>query len=1163
MTDNDNLQRLCRLSPAAFESLVQALSLYPILPGTHAPLVTRAIDLLQVMKGRGEAGLELLLAELQRAEQLPPAAASQLPLDGELEDVKHLLETHDYELAWRSLIRIEQRGIDVPASRRIRILSQKAYVHLAKGDADAAADEYLRAVKIAPTDEKARINEAVAHEFLGDVARAHELADTLIAEFPRSQKAFAVWLRTSALEYTAKAQEELAAGRRMPPDGEIWLAIASRAITQQDFPRAERLARRATEVAQDWPPSWLLLGAAILQSVLSDGESRPRRLSDVQLGRLREAAAFFKRAFELAQKERRLPLQIEALVHSARVHDLLGEAHLAEQSLREADRLKPSDGPLLFCLGNFLREQKRPDESVRHLEQSLRIKPGAQTEFTLALALSARKGEGDAERATELFAQVARSAPQGIGVDALKFAIQGLLLRKQFDAARHLLSRIAPDAVTQVLHQALSGLVSLDAGDFVAASAQAEAALKAWSDKCEPVGTGMLAFLFTRLKRHAEALPLWQHLFDPELPGFETDGLLNAAQHLHRDDILLDACRRLREAKKASPNVQRLEFSLLERYDPAAATELLRPHTDKHPKDYIARLGLLSCELRIGRKDTSNLSLEYIPAAKDVNPRYGEMIVNFLNETGQISEAREYGYQLVRAHYNSMDAHRAFCLSFLSATTDSKSSESALRHVASGTAFAYQIEDSEEIHWIIIEDNPEIHLALFEHSPSHPWIKDIIGKAVGDKIRVPGSGTPGQFAHIKAIQDKYSYRLQDSMQKMTKTFALDSGWAAIRTPQVDKAHIPPETALKPLFDQLDLYNQQDRLAFEMYRCQPLSVHAFGVVSGRSPFEAMFALMDHDNVGIHCWHGTPTVEEAACWLKQRPFELVIDLTALVTMFALDRLELLQTPSVKFLVTQATVEELRRVVHKLRPNPRQAGLLHSKGDAHRFLEVNNEEAQRRYTVISQLLESVVSHCEVQGGRCLAFLEPNVRKMFLKCFGQHGAESLLVAHERKCLLWTDDVTLPMISTQRLNIRRVWTQVVLQNLLEGRDVKAILDCNARLVGWGYNITNFGLSVVVRAAELAMWQPSVRPLKQILDAFASESTNLNLCVQAAAGLIIEVEQCAIVNPSAQATYRMVLENLRRRPGGAVEVRKMLSALPTYIKQRISRSGAVAISSEA
>lgn len=620
--------RLLHLSTHAFDWLLRQMEISPAdLPSSNGPHAARVNAFLWALDARtDEAGRKKLRVALERAEKLPVASTSSHPVDGELDEIKGLLEAHEYPLAKTLLERIERRqSVDLPPSRRIRLLSQKGYIHLAQGDQIAAAREYLNAVRIAPNEEKTRTDEALAHELLEDTPRAQALAEKLIADFPLSPRPLAIWLRTAPAECSAEAQEKMVSSKKLPQDiGEVWLAIAARALTQQDFVRAERLGSRAVELEPDWPPGWLFLGLAVGRSVLPEGEPRPARFSAAQQERLRQAASHFKKAVDLAEKEKRIPIQLEALVGLARAHDLLNDPKTAEDALRKANQLKPDEGPILFCLGAFLRERERHQEAVELLEHSLRLQATSRTEFLLALALSARKQDGDRVRATGLFARVARTAQQEFCAHALKFAVQGYLAVKEFDAARRLLSEVSTDAVSAVLHHALSGLVSLDAGEgegeIERAGGHADSALRGWTSSCDPLGTNSLAFLLGRLNRHSEALPLWQALFEPDMPGQEVDGLLVCAQQLQRDDILLGTCQRLREAGTASTTVRHLEFSLLERYEPGAAAMLLEEYVAKHPEDHIARLALSSCKLRTGQLDAADLKLDQVPAAKDIDP---------------------------------------------------------------------------------------------------------------------------------------------------------------------------------------------------------------------------------------------------------------------------------------------------------------------------------------------------------------------------------------------------------------------------------------------------------------------------------------------------------------------------------------------------------------
>lgn len=1156
-------ERLLRLPSHAFDSMLNDLVIDPAyLHPSTAPHATRVTELLRMLEAQPNGLGHRFESALERAEKLPTAYSSHLAVDGELDEIKGLLDTHDYPLAQKLLERIECRHwIDLSESSRIRLLSQKGFIHLVHGDQVAAAREYLRAVRIAPNDEKTRTDEALAYELIDDPARAHALADKLIADFRLSPRPLAIWLRTSPAECSAESQEQLVGSKKLPSDlGEVWLAIAARAFFQQDFVRAERLANRVVKIDPDWPPGWLFLGFAIGRSVLPAGSLRPTRLSTEQQERLRLAASHFQKAADLAEKEKRIPIQIEALVGLARAHDLLENSKRAEDALRKANLLKPDEAHILLWLGGFLHEHGQTEEAVDLLEKSLRLEASSQTEFHLALALSGRNQDGDRVRAAELFGHVASSNEGEFRPHALKFAVQGYLAVKAFDSARRLLGEISEEAVSQILLQSLSGLVAFEAGDIEQANAQADSALRAWTVACDDsLVTESLARLLVRLDRYADALPMWQALVDPIMPGPAVDGLFACAHELKRDDVLLDTCQSLREAGTASKSVRQLEFSLLERYEPSKAADLLAGYVEENPEDHIARLMLCSCQLRTGRLDLASLSLTHLPSAKDFDPRQGEGVISLLIEHGRAQEAREYAYQLVRFHYNSVEAHRAFCSTFFQVPEEAESADISLATVRPGVAVAFTPVDRNEVEWIVIEDGPEPQLKLDEYAPSHRWCQDVLGKSVGDTIPVPGSDYPRQFATLKAIDSKYAYRLRDSFQQMTTAYAGQSGWAKIHTPKLDQPHLPPETKLKPLLDRLELTAQQELLAFERYRTHHLPIHAFGTLLGRSAFDATLSLLQRDGFGVFCWDGTSTVEEAAGWLLASPLKIVLDLTALATLFTLDKLSLLESHETKFIVSQSTVEELRAVVRSSRPDPRQLGSMLSVGRGVQFVEHSLDAARERHASRVRLLETVTTHCEIRSGRPLAFVEPSARFQMCELFGQHGAESLVLARDGNCLLWTDDAMVAVYGKHELGIRRVWTQVVLGSPLAALDEKSRIETTAKLVGWGYQKTSFDFTVIRYAGEVSGWQPQAFPLKQVIAALVFESNSLESCVQAARELIIETERDVIVNSSAQMTYQTLLNHLRERPGGKSAVRKMLADLPPLIRASMNRAGHLAL----
>ena len=77
-------------------------------------------------------------------------------------------------------------------------------------------------------------------------------------------------------------------------------------------------------------------------------------------------------------------------------------------------------------------------------------------------------------------------------------------------------------------------------------------------------------------------------------------------------------------------------------------------------------------------------------------------------------------------------------------------------------------------------------------------------------------------------------------------------------------------------------------------------------------------------------------------------------------------------------------------------------------------------------------------------------------IRGFGQHGAESLVVASQSGNLLWTDDMIAAAYGGMRFGTRRVWSQIVLQWLAQSGVISDVefFRATAKLVGWRYYFT-------------------------------------------------------------------------------------------------------------
>jgi hypothetical protein len=95
----------------------------------------------------------------------------------------------------------------------------------------------------------------------------------------------------------------------------------------------------------------------------------------------------------------------------------------------------------------------------------------------------------------------------------------------------------------------------------------AEEAASLLSDTAPHAEVHWVAQILSELGRHVEALPLWQRIASrTELTDY-TRGLLDCAQRLGRDDLILDTCSALRASGVFDRDLILCEVGTLERYD--------------------------------------------------------------------------------------------------------------------------------------------------------------------------------------------------------------------------------------------------------------------------------------------------------------------------------------------------------------------------------------------------------------------------------------------------------------------------------------------------------------------------------------------------------------------------------------------------------------------
>lgn len=1068
----------------------------------------------------------------------------------DIDEARDSLEKHNYQMAKLLLQRIKVRNWDeLNARHKFRVFTHLASVEMSVDNLKGAAELYLEAKTHQPDDEVAQANEALGYFLLGQREHAFELAGKLREEFPRSERVLGIFIR-SAPDSTALKSLEEAVPQELLEKDEVAAALAQRALDSGEMQRAEKFARAATAANSHASGIWLLLGNIILQSETS--KSRERYGTEAlfyDTARLREAEEAFGKALILAKEKRSTSGAVAALLNRRLTRIALRKDAEAREDLEEARQVAPQEPMVIEAYSTSLRLEGRVDEAI---EVMRRLPPDALSphgQINLGALLLERGGLGDSRSAGDVLSQVVKSEerlPEGFREYCLEMALQAFTKEEQFDACRELLEKVPGETVSQVGLKTLTARLHLLEGLPDEASKCADDALALIQDTTTASDVRRLALLLFALGRFHDALRLWQRIAALNVLSSDTRYLLDCAQRLDRHDIMLETFRKLRQAGAIDRTLLDNELSLLERYDTDRAIKILDEEISRRPEDKALKLRRSRLGLALDRADLIDRDPLSVPAAEEVEPRTAVEAVRVLKAIGQEQYAIQYAYGVIRHNFQEPDAHRAFMLALGPFGNEPQVEEPAC--VETDVAVCYVEQGDSVPHWIIVEATPDPNSQFPdpELPPDHASCKAMMGKKVGDTFVLAKGAIQDRTGEIKEIQNKYVYRYQDCMRQWQVRFPQLPVVQAVKLPEKPRKSGEPD--ISTILQSIDRRHEDVSNVERIYKeSPPLSLHIFGEHFSENAFTALQHLASRTDVPVRCCHGSVEERERAAKALRSCNTLVLDMSAIASLFLLDRLDSLENWPIDLVVSRNTVNELRQMIaNEVQVHSGASGQLVKTETGHAFVESTAEQKEAYIGKLRHLVEVLEANCKVKSCEALAAMEPEKRETLVNLFGQYGAEALVLAAVPGGVLWTDDFAQAELARGEHGVSRVWTQFVIGVRAESGmvDPEAFLDASAKLLGYGYHFTSQDPQIVRQAGVIAEWKVDSWPLSQALSAFAEESIDLEQILQRAAGFLTLLYQESLLSTTKANITVKVLENITKKKGGVQGIHALREALP-------------------
>lgn len=1042
---------------------------------------------------------------------------------GELDEVKMHLEQGKPQDASVLLQRLRRRAwVDLTPGQQFRWCRLQADAHLRLGEDKEAAKLLIEARRYAPDDERGITNEILAWRILGDLEKARTIAEDAQKRFPHSAAAYA-----ACIEVAASKEEAESLARSVPTElqdaTDILVAIAARLDLGE---LAEHAARRGVEVAPEDIKTWFALGTFALDveqkkvNLLLPGPKQPPSKE-----RLHEARDAFSKVIELATRTGNIAVHVAALLRRAFVWSLLGNAQEVRQDTEKARQLAPDDRDALFASG-CSAEDRGDHEAAAEILREVVAKYGDDDEvrFFLAISLWNKKAPEDRAEATRLFATVAKgTCPQK--EPALTFCIEGLIGLGLPTEASNLLGEV--EATTDpALVETLRARLAKISNDDAEASRHADSALAAVTERTPRSTLKKVATVLMSLQRLTDALPLLQRA---AAPGVDTEvgyRLVDCAGRLEQHGIVLDYCRRAREAGHFDEYLLAWELRLLDRYEPTTALTILVDILSQEPKNHRARVRLVELALRLGQTELAKEHLPLLPGVTEVDAPEGATIVRILVEVGRARDALPFAYDLLRRHFSDYHAHRAFLEAVLwRAPEDRYPDEPEV--VVPGVAVCLTEDGATHDIWNVLEDS-RVESFRIDHEvkADSSLAKLLIGKRVGDDVAL--SDMPGlrRTAVIKRIIPKYVYRFQDVLIHWQYRFPDRIEFLMGRA-----GNGGDQAALQPLFELLDHMRACQEEAENLYRTCRLPIGAFAQLLGRNEIRAVQHIIGTEGLPLWCCAGTAEEHHGAFAAFRAASEVVMELSGLATLLMLDELQRLDTLGKKLLISQTAMRRMRALAKEARAYMRSEGSLAATPNGPRFVPTSEEQKKASTSFIERTLRFIEERFTIANAPELADMEPGAREQMAKVIGEAALESAVIASQGNRVLWADDGVLAYVVSDRFNIRRIWTQAGLKGMADEGCIShdVYTRASAKLIGWGYTFTGANPAVFHAAGTLADWRRGSWPLRQAIEYLGLPAVGPAPAIELGAFLVKDAYLDAVLPEVRRGILIDVVETLSRR----------------------------------
>jgi len=579
----------------------------------------------------------------------------------ELDQARDLLNNHKPTNALEALTRLKQRiWHNADASVRFRLTTNLGSAQAALGHDKEAGQLFIEALQYKPDDEKALVNAALGHHFLGGHSEASSLA---MKALEKNRFAPGPWSLLIQIADVSEPFDDLLA--RVPEQcrntPQVAFALSEAARKRNLTTQAMSWNEIAIKCGGEKEPEVLAsMGQHLLASVTEDkGALLADQLSDQAKTNLVSAIQHLEKAWELIPDDQLRKLKLTWMINRSMAKELSGDKDGSLVDAQLALQLDKENSHAIKHIAVLHFQNKRYAEAANLMEQIYKKTEVAEAGLLLAEAYHVLKRYEDAVR-------VAQESLEGNLRGDLRIEIERFLITtylamgKPADAQKFAEARLAkspndPLALTQLaqVHRVFGNRESA-----VNTILQAKAILTAESPVRERLAVANLLY---DLDQHGDAAIIYETVADKRSDSELNNRLLSSWYAAGELGKALEVCQSLLSKKVATKFVATVASAIYEEIgDLPAAKAACETGLKKIPNDNELELRLAVVNLRSNNLQAVDAFLNQPKSWVSVSFAMALQVAQLFAVRRRFREALDMAYELRRRHFDQPEAHSKY-----------------------------------------------------------------------------------------------------------------------------------------------------------------------------------------------------------------------------------------------------------------------------------------------------------------------------------------------------------------------------------------------------------------------------------------------------------------------------------------------------------------------